>query len=241
MNNGLASLFWATEGGVIRNIMDNRIETGYLQMFSFFVVWYFFNITTYGTNIPAGLFLPGMIIGCALGNLYSKTIDDLHVFDYTSDLKSKMHDDIRKKYIIIGCGAFMAGYTRMTYSLGVIIMETSQDLSIFVPIIFAIIISNQVGFKFTRSLYQRATRAKQMPIISDKIPPPCKNLKAGDIMEPNVISLFSVDSMNNVKNSISNNNHHTFPIVSSDNMLVGSIPRNFVLILLGWEAWYSTE
>jgi len=152
-----------------------------------------------------------------------------------------MQDDLRKKYITIGCGAFMAGYTRMTYSLGVIIMETSQDLSIFVPIIFAIIISNQVGFKFTRSLYQRATRSKQMPIISDKIPSPCKNLKAGDIMEPDVITLFQVDSMQNVRDSILNNNHHSFPVVNAENMLVGSIPRNFVIKILEFEAFYGEK
>jgi H+/Cl- antiporter ClcA len=40
-------------------------------------VWYFLISITYGTNVPSGLFLPGMIIGCALGsitaNLFAKT------------------------------------------------------------------------------------------------------------------------------------------------------------------------
>ena len=67
----------------------------------------------------------------------------------------------------------MAGYTRMTYSLGVILMETGQCLNLFVPIIFSIMISNQVGYMFTRSLYERATRSKQMPILSELVPPPC--------------------------------------------------------------------
>jgi H+/Cl- antiporter ClcA len=39
-------------------------------MASFVAVWYFFTIITYGTNVPAGLFLPGMIIGCGLGDLF---------------------------------------------------------------------------------------------------------------------------------------------------------------------------
>jgi H+/Cl- antiporter ClcA len=75
-------LFWATEGGVIRNIMDNRINVDFAPMFLFFSVWYFFTITTYGTNVPAGLFLPGMIIGCSLGNLYSKMIDASGIFEF---------------------------------------------------------------------------------------------------------------------------------------------------------------
>jgi H+/Cl- antiporter ClcA len=79
-NNDLASLFWATEGGVIRNIMDSRIQLDFLPMFLFFSVWYFFTITTYGTNVPAGLFLPGMIIGCALGDLYNKAINAASIF-----------------------------------------------------------------------------------------------------------------------------------------------------------------
>jgi hypothetical protein len=42
---------------------------------------------------------------------------------------------------------------------------------------------------FTRSLYQRAVRGKQMPIISDKIPAPCKHLRAGNIMNPNIVKV----------------------------------------------------
>jgi H+/Cl- antiporter ClcA len=147
--NTLASLFWATEGGVIKNLMSNEIKVSLEQMVAFFSVWYFFTITTYGTNVPAGLFLPGMIIGCTLGDMYAAIMSESGLVDSTDD----HWDDTRKKYIVIGCAAFMAGYTRMTYSLGVILMETSQDLSLFVPIIFTIIISNQTGYKFTRSLY----------------------------------------------------------------------------------------
>jgi len=54
----------------------------------------------------------------------------------------------------------MAGYTRMTYSLAVIIMETSNDISIFMPMMVTIGISNFVGYAFTRSLYERAVRGK---------------------------------------------------------------------------------
>jgi chloride channel 3/4/5 len=85
------------------------------------VTWYLFTITTYGTNIPAGLFLPGMIIGCTLGNLLVLMVYILKI--------ATIDDDefviIAKKLIILGCGSFMAGYTRMTYSLGVIMMETT--------------------------------------------------------------------------------------------------------------------
>ena len=62
--------------------MDSRIIVSFGAMFLFFSVWYFFTITTYGTNVPAGLFLPGMIIGCALGAMYSKAVDATGVFEH---------------------------------------------------------------------------------------------------------------------------------------------------------------
>ena len=117
-------------------------------MGSFVIVWYFFTIITYGTNVPAGLFLPGMIIGCGLGDLLfrlQKTMGFEFKCGATDPSDSDIHNceqALRRKLIVIGCGGFMAGYTRMTYALGVILMETSEDLSIFVPLIFTIIISN---------------------------------------------------------------------------------------------------
>lgn len=68
----LATLFWNTEGGVIRLIMNRGVEGSFAIYLTFILVWYFFTITTYGTNVPSGLFLPGMIIGCVLGAIYTE-------------------------------------------------------------------------------------------------------------------------------------------------------------------------
>jgi H+/Cl- antiporter ClcA len=62
---------WKTEAGVIRQMMDADVLATRMQMIMFAVVWYFFFITTYGIFLPSGLFLPGMIIGCAIGDLYN--------------------------------------------------------------------------------------------------------------------------------------------------------------------------
>lgn len=67
-------MFWNTEGGVIRIIMNKGIEGNFITFFLFFAVWYFFTITTYGTNVPSGLFLPGMIIGCTIGAIFTEAM-----------------------------------------------------------------------------------------------------------------------------------------------------------------------
>jgi H+/Cl- antiporter ClcA len=40
-----------------------------LQAFLFFLVWYFFMVVTAGCQIPSGLFVPAMIVGCAIGQI----------------------------------------------------------------------------------------------------------------------------------------------------------------------------
>jgi len=40
-------------------------------MLYYAMTWYFFTIITYGVWVPAGLFLPGIIIGCAVGGVYA--------------------------------------------------------------------------------------------------------------------------------------------------------------------------
>ena len=79
-----------------------------------------------------------------------------------------------------------------------------------------------------------------MPIITDKIPSSCKKLVAGDIMQPDPISLKSVDTMKNIKRAITYTEHRAFPIVNDDNYLIGIIPRNFIITLIEHENFYST-
>lgn len=162
--NPLASIFWQTEGGVIRDILSESVMCSIPQMVVFASVWYFWTIVTYGTNVPSGLFLPGMIIGCAMGEIYAHTCLNLGFYD------EDHYKQYRVIYIILGMGAMLAGYTRMTYSLAVIVMETSQAINIFIPIFFTVAVANFIGSLFTRGLYDRAVRGKQMPILKEKMP-----------------------------------------------------------------------
>ena len=72
----LATMFFNTEGDAIRSIISGfeavgGIDSGAGQLSIFAFLWWFFTITTYGVWCPAGLFLPGIIIGCAVGGVYS--------------------------------------------------------------------------------------------------------------------------------------------------------------------------
>ena len=51
-------------------------------MLYYAMTWYFFTVVTYGVWVPAGLFLPGIIIGCAIGGVYA----DLELYILDNDI-----------------------------------------------------------------------------------------------------------------------------------------------------------
>ena len=239
-----ASIFWAAEGDIIKNIINDAVPVKAINQFYFLLIWYALTITTYGTNVPAGLFLPGMIIGCAMGRTLFSGSDAaglIFVSDQLSaDEQATQRQALTRSYIILACGGFMAGYTRMTYSLAVILMETSQDIEIFTPMIITIAVANQVGYFCTRSLYERATRGKQMPMLKDSIPPPCETVIASQIMSKSVVTLQNVDTVQNVLEACKTS-HHAFPILNSRGNVVGLLPKNYALTLLDSRAFYRVD
>jgi len=73
--------------------------------------------------------------------------------------------------IIISVGAMLSSYCRLTYSLVVIMLETSSAINIFVPMIIAIMVSRFVANFFSPSLYALAIKMKKIPILPRKAPP----------------------------------------------------------------------
>ena len=71
--NALATLFFNTEAGTIRSLFSENSEYTITStnLAIFTSVWYLMTILTYGVWIPAGLFLPGIIVGGAMGRLYT--------------------------------------------------------------------------------------------------------------------------------------------------------------------------
>lgn len=128
-------MIFNTEGGTIRQffrypeIISNSIESAdqgteiVWNLMLYLILWYFFFTVTYGIWVPAGVFIPGMIIGCTLGLLYL----ELMLQGFNAPLL-KLGG---QSYLIMGASAMLASYTRLTYSLAVLMMETTQAINLF--------------------------------------------------------------------------------------------------------------
>lgn len=97
--------------------------------------------------------------------------------------------------MIVGAAAVLSAYTRQTYSIAVIMLETTQNINLFLPITITILVSSTVGNLFNKSVYQQAVHAKQIPYLTDKITVKSLDHKAGDIMSTNVVFVHTVSSV----------------------------------------------
>jgi len=49
-------------------------------------------------------------------------------------------------------------------------LETTTAINLFIPMMIGIMVSRAVSGLFTRSLYERALRTKQMPVLRGSLP-----------------------------------------------------------------------
>lgn len=83
----------------------------------------------------------------------------------------------------------LSGSTRMTYSLAVIMLETTSNVNLFLPMIFALFVSYGVGSLFNKSLYIGTMRTKNIPVLDKTCPKINVNVTAAVIMSVNLKAL----------------------------------------------------
>lgn len=126
----------------------------------FCVLWFIFLCLTSGVAVPLGIFIPCILIGCALGHLYFHLHYKIFSYNELDSIKPAT-------FAILGATAVLAGSTRMTYSFAVIMLETTSSVDIFLPIIFTLFVSYGSGtLLINKSIYLSALRGKNIPLLS---------------------------------------------------------------------------
>lgn len=119
-----------------------------------------------------------MLIGCSLGRMLG-TFIEAYIFN----------DVHPSTYAIIGAASVLGGYSRFSFSLAVIMLETTENVSLFLPIIFSLFVAFGVGRIYNRSLYIASIRFKNLPFLVEA-PPRCnEHLTAENIMSSPVYFL----------------------------------------------------
>lgn len=143
-----------------------------------FLVKGFLTVITFGIKVPAGIYVPSMVVGGLMGRLIGHVVQYLVMrFDTFSvwDRCSRIGDTTCIQpgvYALIAAGSTMCGVTRLSVTLAVILFELTGSLDYVLPFSLAILVAKWTSdFIEPLSIYDLLTELNSYPFLNNKHKP----------------------------------------------------------------------
>jgi chloride channel 7 len=236
--NQLASLYFTSGDLAMRQLFHFREVDGMgNQSFGsgplilFFIPYFFLAAITPGIMAPAGLFVPTLLAGAALGRLIGHWMNLAAGGDVADS----------GTYALIGAAAILGGMARMTIAGCVIVLEACGNITYLLPLMVTFGAARYTGNIFNEPMYDIQLKLKHMPFLEGSLHSlgMLNYHPVSEIMSRPVVCLREVDKVKRVMEVLTTTNHNGFPIVSADGRLRGLILRRALCTLLKSKA-YST-
>jgi chloride channel 3/4/5 len=199
------------------------------------VLGFFLAAITFGLQIPAGIILPSVTIGALTGRAIG-IIMEIWVHNHPGFFPfQSCEPDIPcitpGTYAVIGAAAALAGVTRMTVSIVVIMFELTGALTYVLPIMIAVMISKWVGDAFSRrGIYESWIHFNEYPFLDNSEEMAVPDIPASQIMtriEDLVVLTATGHTIASLRRVLDTHPYRGFPVVSDprDAILLGYISR----------------
>lgn len=199
------------------------------------VLGFFLATITFGLQLPAGIILPSMAIGAlsgrAVGIIMEIWVANHPTFFPFASCEPDVPCVIPGTYAIIGAAASLAGVTKMTVSIVVIMFELTGALTYVLPIMIAVMISKWVGDAISRrGIYEAWIHFNEYPFLDNSEEMVIPDIPASQIMtriEDLVVLTATGHTIASLKNILDTHPYRGFPVISDprDAILLGYISR----------------
>ena len=119
---------------------------GYLMLA--FLIKAFLTTITFGIKVPAGIYVPSMVVGGLMGRIIGLLVQYLAVSFPESELFASCSASgtpeacvVPGVYAMVGAGATMCGVTRLSVTLAVILFELTGSLNHVLPFSIGVLVS----------------------------------------------------------------------------------------------------
>ncbi|GAQ87178.1 chloride channel protein [Klebsormidium nitens] len=226
--NDLATLFFNTQDDTIRNLFSTRTYHEYSPhtLLAFLVIFYTLSVVTFGIAVPAGQFVPGIMVGATYGRLVGMLV--VHV--------STREDIDEGTYALLGAASFLGGSMRMTVSLCVIMAEITNNLKLLPLIMLVLLVAKAVGDGFTRGFYEVHAAVKKIPLLEPHAKRFMREFTARDAVNRQVVPLSRIERVGHIVSVLQRENHHAYPVLQQlpggEAALLGTVLRSHLISLL---------
>ncbi|KAJ4313082.1 chloride channel [Neodidymelliopsis sp. IMI 364377] len=199
---------------------------------------------TFGLQIPAGIILPSMAIGGLYGRAVGLSVEVFQSAFPNIFIFSSCEPDVPcvtpGTYAIVGAASALAGTTRMTVSIVVIMFELTGALTYVLPIMIAVMMSKWIGDAISpRGIYESWIHFKGYPFLDNRddnggsIP----DVPAAHVMtriEDLTAITATGHTISSLRQLLTAHPYRGFPVIdnSRDALLLGYISRTELLYAL---------
>ncbi|KAK4503072.1 hypothetical protein PRZ48_006499 [Zasmidium cellare] len=142
---------------------------------------------TFGLQIPAGILLPSMAVGALYGRVVGLIVEVWQQKHPNFIAFASCEPDIPcvtpGTYAVIGAASALAGATRMTVSIVVIMFELTGALTYVLPIMIAVMLSKWIADAFgKRGIYEAWIHFQGYPFLDNKDDTPIPDVPVSQVM-----------------------------------------------------------
>ena len=180
--------------------------------------------TTFGLQIPAGIILPSLAIGALYGRALGVVVELFQGHHPSSILFTACEPDrpcvTPGTYAIVGAASALAGVTRMTVSIVVIMFELTGALTYVLPIMIAVMLSKWVGDAFSkRGIYESWIQFNEYPYLDNRNDRPAPDVPVSNVMT-RVAEMACLDARQNhtigsLRHLLETTSYRGYPIILS--------------------------
>jgi chloride channel 7 len=225
--NDMATVFYTTEELAIKRLLHSEDNFSNSTLAVFSLVYFILFCLTQGIAVPAGVFVPSILAGAAYGRLIGQLLYKWGPFQ-----NSAWHID-PGTFALIGAASLLGGVTRMTISLTVILIETTNDTTYGLPLMATLMVAKWTSDFFNHGIYEIAINVRKIPFLPYEPPFYLRKLTARHIMKTgHVISFRCVERVGTVYRTLRTTTHNGFPVVDDQGTFMGLILRSQLIVLL---------
>jgi chloride channel 3/4/5 len=194
-----------------------------------------FTAITFGLRVPAGVILPSMAVGGLYGRMFGVVFQHLQGVFSSAFFFAGCDPDTQcitpGTYALIGAASALAGVTRMTVSIVVIMFELTGALDYVLPIMISVMLAKWVADAFDKKgFYESWINFRGFPLLDNRDDSAVPDMPAAKVMtrvEEIATITATGHSINSLQEFLVAHLYRGFPIVDDHkhNMLLGYISR----------------
>ncbi|ORZ31294.1 chloride channel [Catenaria anguillulae PL171] len=180
------------------------------------------SILTYGSHIPAGAFVPNMVVGACVGRILGIMVSAFQSSfpDWPIFASCQIYDQVcvtPGSYALLGAAAALTGVTRLTITVVVVLFELTGALNFVLPTILTVVIAKfaaDMSGGSSNGLANLHIQLKHYPYMDNKDDPHL-DFTAQDVMCPDdqLVVLRNGMTMKQVAEVLDRSPVSTFPVV----------------------------